>query len=485
MKTKKVNGQGTLTGWLAYLRPWSFYRRERELYKQLAAGTALNSSTLLEIDFGHFPPKGLQITERNENPVNIRSIYQDHFRTPLNKLTGSLFMGGYVHTKKTTIAQMEDYAASIDISAAKKEKPETADSASEYDRSLYLNNFLYSPVGQAGYLSALWSMPVIIKAFSTDPALSALSIFFVVPFLSSLRLSPLTHLTNAVKEFAIQTVGHEHLHLLQRQDDDETKTGFHCFDNNFYKRDEREVRESKLRMFLTTIDDTASYNSIHYLRSDYETQARLHVLTARNYSRWGRLPTTKHELWAALIDAGMNAPRRIHKALKEGPVEGKPEDFLKPGLTATFGRAARRSLNTDVADLNVGTRSLHQTFRKERHWEETLPYLYGHMLELYGDRNGRLYMGFTGALTKGGTAVPVDADKRTALFNTLSHDDVLTVKTEELCRNIHIHDKDVETIAPDLKDLFNKMPESLQPKAFDTAHAEKYIAEKRTDIHPS
>ena len=63
--------------------------------------------------------------------------------------------------------------------------------------------------------------------------------------------------------------------------------------------------------------------------------------------RWGRLPETRHELWGALIDAGLSAPKKIHDELKNS-TEAGVKDFYKPGLKTTFNAAAPAAIGVAI-----------------------------------------------------------------------------------------------------------------------------------------
>jgi hypothetical protein len=379
---------------LKYIRPINFYRSDYAYYKRISEGP-MTSHKLLEIDYGHFPPKGLEIDKKNNNMVEVNNPMQDPDSSLMGKVISSVLTAGYVKSKQKV------KSTSLNEKGGLK---------AEFDRTIYLNHLLYSPVGQAlaffigykigGDLVTALSQPEMIQStvdFVKDRW------FLGMLFLSSLRHTPLAGLISMAVKPAMMTIGHEHVHILQVYDSQENKTGFNIMKNHFKNRANN--ARGALSKSFNTLDRIASIGLVGYYQHDFEIQARMHNVLVRNYEKWGRMPTTKHEFWAAMIDGGLNAPKVIHEKLKNSK-DGRPQDFLKNTLSSKFNRAAIKLYRPDVVELNVATRSLFSPKLKEQHWEETLPYLYGHLLELYGHKKGRMQMGFSGPFHQDGSPVP-------------------------------------------------------------------------------
>ncbi len=121
----------------------------------------------------------------------------------------------------------------------------------------------------------------------------------------------------------------------------------------------------------------------NYYAKNIEIQARLHEILAHGYSQWERLPTSKTELSAALINLGLDAPASILdelnstekglKALKDFSVLPSIKDSIS-GTVQTFNRIHKYTGETDV---------------QEAIWDNKYPLLYGELIEFYGDKLGR------------------------------------------------------------------------------------------------
>ncbi|MDD5587040.1 MAG: hypothetical protein PHY92_08835 [Alphaproteobacteria bacterium] len=119
-----------------------------------------------------------------------------------------------------------------------------------------------------------------------------------------------------------------------------------------------------------------------------EIQARIHQLIAHNYEAWGRVPGTRTELSAAMYQLGIRIPKALKASLLNTAEGQKALDAFK--VSGTFRRG--RGL---VRDINYGLRNRLKTKQGlSRFWTYGLPMMYGQLLEMYGDLNGRAKMGF-------------------------------------------------------------------------------------------
>lgn len=360
---------------LGYLNSWGWRARDRQLAKALRAGQDITSQYLLKLEMGVFPPPGLNIPPTaNDNIVAIQAPYQNKDLSFGKKVFSLLATGGYVNDPVT------DPATGL---------------ARPSPRTLFINPLLASPIGGALTLLAvgvLAHLGLLLAALSPFLAVVPAALFAVMGA-SSLRIAAVTSLIDKLYNSLFDTVGHEHIHILQRDDMETGRTGINLMTNAFKNKLKTALKErGPLRH---AFDNALSGNCVDNFLQDVEVQARLHTVLAHACRKHGRLPTTKHELWAALIDAGMQAPGKIHEELKRAANDDGKGSFYQTGLRAGFNRMARRGLDKSTAELNAVYRAHIFPDLKEKFWQETIPYLYGHLLELYGHRQGRKEMGFS------------------------------------------------------------------------------------------
>lgn len=119
---------------------------------------------------------------------------------------------------------------------------------------------------------------------------------------------------------------------------------------------------------------------------EMEMQSRLHEILVSGYASWQRMPQNKIELWAALHNLGLNAPPTVMETLKNTP----------KGVSALKTFACEWELRSDVynkvTDLNTVGDYMVFNGRREAAWENLYPYLYGNLIEHYGDSQGRARM---------------------------------------------------------------------------------------------
>jgi hypothetical protein len=372
------------------IRPINFYKRDRDMFNHVAAQT-LNSRNVLEIEYGEYPMKGIDIAEVNQRPLSVRGYFEDKKSGAFEKVFNSLLTLGYVRNEKIPA----------------RWSPEESEK-NTYDRAIYLNKIFYSPLAQAAVLkfahaplaTAAYAVAVGAKTIAAT-ASAAVGILKNNYFLSALMISSARWAT-AVQvltmpfKSVMDTVGHEHVHVLQVYD--EHKTGFLAASPGAglceqLVQDKR--KENALLSMVYSGDNIASIGMLGYLRKDAEIQARLHTVLAKGYrEKWHQLPITQHEVWGALISAGLNAPAAIRRELDASTEPGLGR-FYQKGLRGAFGRAVQKTVNVHVAQLNAAHTSLMASDVKEKYWREVIPYLYGHLVELYGDPSGRRRMGIT------------------------------------------------------------------------------------------
>lgn len=123
-----------------------------------------------------------------------------------------------------------------------------------------------------------------------------------------------------------------------------------------------------------------------YYKKECEMQARLHEVMVTGYAQWERLPVTRKELHAALYNLGCSMPLSMRWNLKKDPemVKALSDFACSPAIT--------RAVASQVAALNSVMRYAMLPSRRAYMWSDALPLIYGHLLELYGDRPGRARM---------------------------------------------------------------------------------------------
>lgn len=348
-------------------------KRDQLLFSALRRGEEITSRHLLEMDLGVYPPPGLNVpAAANDNVVSIQSLHQNNGVSWKEKLFSILATGGYVNDPVT------DPATGL---------------ARPSPRTLFINPLLTSPAGAVMSVVAVFSL--VNLAFVLAPISPLLALLpasiFIMTGVSSLRLGMVTSIIDKLYNSSFDTIGHEHAHILQRDDMERGTTGVDLMANRF--KNSLDAALEKRAPLRHKFDNALSGNTLPNFMQDAELQARIHTVIAHQTRKYGRLPATRHELWAALIDAGLKAPAAITDELKSAQ-DTSYAAFQQHGLKAAFNRAVRGVGDKATAELNGILRAHLFDDLKEKFWRDTLPYLYGHLVELYGDPAGLNRMGF-------------------------------------------------------------------------------------------
>lgn len=404
-----------------YWRPINLYKRDREFYARHAQGP-VSSRDIIEIEYGGAMPRGWTVKDKphQHTPVEVKTPLTDPKSSIIAAILMSVMALGYVHREKRPEADI--------VSAPYRGQSR-----------LMLNKLIFSPLGQGALLYLGYT---VVKAATNILAQSSpLALLSRYPLLammaaSSLRNQPLTQIFTLPFRPSMDTVGHENIHVLQNRDPYETKTGYNIFRNSFKERFNNAAQGGTFR----SADSFISLGGASYFRHDFEIEARLNTLLTHKYAQWGRMPETRHEIWAALIDAGLRAPESIHRALAQSPED--LSDFRK----STFiGRIGSQLLLCHVAELNTAYWGLYARESREAYWHETLPYLYGHLTELCGDDRGLRKMGYTGPVTAQGVPVPLAPWDRTRFWDALRlrddfNEQAATIHRMEALRGYNLRD---------------------------------------------
>ncbi|MFN3700690.1 MAG: hypothetical protein ACK4VI_04105 [Alphaproteobacteria bacterium] len=124
-----------------------------------------------------------------------------------------------------------------------------------------------------------------------------------------------------------------------------------------------------------------------YYSQAIEIQARMNEIVPQGYCQWQTMPVSKLELWAALYNAGIDAPEHIESLLHdtEDGQSALQKFALLPGI--------RQLMADAVSDFNRLQTYIHNEATIKGMWDNYYPYLYGELIEHYGDIPGRARMG--------------------------------------------------------------------------------------------
>ena len=348
----------------------------RSLFKKGKA----TSKEILAIEYGQFPPKGLDYEPTNhlDRKVHFSTPWKDPKSGWLTKSLTSVAALGYVHGKENFVG-----------SSLERNKP---------DETIFMNTAL---MGTLAKLAMGFLTVSLVKQLVANLTLAGIGSFLykhellaATALLTPLREATLTQIAGHPFRSFSDVLGHEHVHVLQIHDGKRARTGFDMDDDHFKKSILAGQKNFPAwKRAVIKAGDIISFGSTRYLLNDVEVQARLHTVMVHGYHRWGRLPRTSAEFIAGCVDAGLNVTNDEKEIIGTLP-QSTQEIFLKPGLKESFERAARGVMDVNAAELNAAQRRLGSADLKKDFWQIEMPYMYGHLLELYGDPDGRAKMGF-------------------------------------------------------------------------------------------
>ena len=206
------------------------------------------------------------------------------------------------------------------------------------------------------------------------------------------------HMRGKMSDFAL-TFSHEHIHRLQGA---EKQTGWLSSISNVNasflvmlapEYGVRDQVKNLCRTFSRTVTDFQlpwkenPFGLVKsYLGHETEIQARMHEAMSAGYASWQKLPSTKVELWASLESLGLDIPASVRRNLRTDEGRQARRDFR-------VSNNARETISHTVEQLNKVQRYAVFSEDKERFWDKALPGIYGNLIELYGDTEGRARMG--------------------------------------------------------------------------------------------
>ncbi len=333
--------------------------RERQLIALYAKREA-STLELLTADFGHWPPKGLEIIHPPEGTVRFKPVIASQFQ------------------KSTNWKSLNSY------------------------QELFLSFFT------AGQADARKERDIHIH-----------------------EVLGLARIFNKSSDYLANTISHEHLHILQWDD---------------YRSSLASSLQNKRYAIVSQLKETDLF--LNYLSDECEFQARLHTILVNAYQQHGIMPANNHELWAALLSQGIEIPASLTKQIDQDLLQKfkTDNDFIE--------------FNSDkqaVREINRLTKSLKEENISE-FWLDTVPRIYGDMLELYGDKYGSIRMGHS----------------HNVQFRELFYRNARAVHKGKKTPDDAIkdmHDIVYKMTAPDVKTLFDKVSD----RSFYADHGDGFI----------
>ncbi len=196
------------------------------------------------------------------------------------------------------------------------------------------------------------------------------------------------------KSNVVSTLGHEATHILQGDHYYRAKEMFLLEDaQNIWGRNTAPRSEMFAKVIFkpeylkpgVNLDENAYKGlsgNLGYLTRGIEIQARMHQLLSEGYQHWKVMPTTKEEVMISLKNMGVKPPKDIQEKLEALPGYNEINEKFKyqPERVDRSTRGAATQLNMAQNALTAEGQT--------RFWGAALPYLYGDLIEMYGDRYG-------------------------------------------------------------------------------------------------
>lgn len=169
------------------------------------------------------------------------------------------------------------------------------------------------------------------------------------------------------------TISHENIHLLQKS---LLQQGLRDPLGRFRRHD-----------IYKMIKNPQNKNAAYFCEED-EIQVRLHQLVSKHYREARKIPLNKYELLSFLYYQGVKIPQDVITAMQETDEGGKAlHKFFRPHIPF-FKESGATDLNTAIMSMKPEERT--------RFCADKLPALYGALLEIYGDHQGSVRMGYEG-----------------------------------------------------------------------------------------
>lgn len=180
--------------------------------------------------------------------------------------------------------------------------------------------------------------------------------------------------TQGGRRYLSHIISHEFKHVVQGRDREESMSS--AFDGD------------RLEIKGMLIEDASKHQK--YLAEEYEIQARLHTLMVGAYHQFEKMPTSYAELIAVLYSQGMYLPKVVVREVRETEEGKKAFSFFK-----TDKDLLDRYADKDAIKYLSEVIKAVSPWKRKMFCQDVLSFIYGDMLELYGDRLGHKRMGHT------------------------------------------------------------------------------------------
>lgn len=297
---------------------------------------------VLASDFGHFPPKGLDILIAPEQPVYLGSMLSAPHK---NAVLSMLRLVPRVN--QITKITYDQLPASTQKKIFAFTKP-----------LLYFYTAIHS--------------------FTHDTGLRFAPVGCERNFTYSPRSAKIPGFTERLNESVIRIMQNDHL----------CRNNFGMLTSKPYQPMQmKDLEPNKWADdFINVFHEKAS--ALGLFSDGSYLQATLHTMLSNGYREWGQMPVNITQFWAALESLGAKLPQFAENELSMTTRGAEAR--------ATFFKVQNPSGKTTayIQELNKLQTTLKSYDAKADLWNELLPRLYGNLLELYGDRLGRERMGY-------------------------------------------------------------------------------------------
>lgn len=233
-----------------------------------------------------------------------------------------------------------------------------------YESAFLLNIFMGSPLKAAAYYSGLTTLKLLSLGGFVSPEAKPTTV----------------HANDAYRLLGGFQGGRRYFsHILA-----------HEFKHVVQVRDSQESLSSSLddRTEIAAMLKKPVWGHTKYLAEECEMQARLHTIMVGAYHQFEAMPTTKSELLVCLASQKIDVPEDVLEKIRAS--EGGEAIFEKFAHDEKlYDRYADKSA---VSDINSVVKKVKVEFI-DKFWGKTFPYIYGDLLELYGDSQGLKRMG--------------------------------------------------------------------------------------------
>ncbi len=269
---------------------------------------------------------------------------------------------------------------------------------SETDHRIYVNKFLLSPIGRVpGLLTTRLALArvhdageLILEALAPAAALPGLEIGAVIltaTLWSSFRYAMLSSLVKGLTPSLANVTGEEFIHSLALKGEKKSwvvRDSFRATAEEHLANKPSLITDAK-----RAVNALLTLMPMSYFQRDTEIMGRLFNLVAHGYQTYKAVPGDPNELYAFLLDMGIQAPDKIRIFLNRPDSHELREKF---SINNSWGLVF-----PPAAEINIGISSYRNKAVLEMYWKDFLPAIFGEMRRLLGDSQGLERFGFDSA----------------------------------------------------------------------------------------